>query len=510
MSYGNSLLGQFLSSVRPKKKSTNPIARCGSDIWEKNLANSSLPWFHPSDRDCMQVAEVVEIKHYPKTIVAGNMRVVIVIAFGPRARPLINYATASHTIGLWLMLKVIEVWVPVYPQAVLTKSQLNNFRADLSVDDMTVRKCVRINPDDVVNFDSIEPRQIQITMHGGFVKLYSAIESPSVIGGQKPEGMDVDTREKRVDCIAIFGIQNVNVASAMVIKKVLFRNGPVYAYHGDRTYSNKAVSGGVSSMALFPDFSGYEHLIILFSQHGQGMVWDWVNEKLIIPLQMFIDKSKANPTPPTSHYNWKVQGSSALEFSLPGDLETDDNAKHNGAFRIVAMADGTDDKWTCCWWNIPREELLEPMDTLTAPPIDGNRIISATTSTNPPKKPLISEVMRFENKTYGVCRPEQEKTHAEEHGRSIQFLAYILWSRFRISMSSRMGTCMMDLEEPESKSADKRWITFLKEKEDLIDIAIFGHDLVITLKTGHLVWSLPLQSIYLSVLHLVFTSPESN
>ncbi|KAF9122056.1 hypothetical protein BGX30_002236 [Mortierella sp. GBA39] len=475
---------------------TNPIARCGSEIWEMDKANTSDPWFHPFTRDMMQVAQVVEIKHYPKTVVAGNMRVVIVIAFGQRAQPLINNATASHIIGVWLMLKVIEVWVPAYPQSILTKSLMNHFRADPSIDDIAVRKCVRINPDDVVNFESIQPRQTHTTMHGRYVKLYSADEPLSLAGGQKPEDMDVDAREK-VDCIAIFGTQNSPMASAMVIKKVLFRDGPVYADLGSRTYSNLAVSRGVSCMALFPEFSGYEHLLVLFNQHGRGMVWDWVNQKHITQLHMSIDdKRKANPSPPPHRrfYYWGVQVSSDLELSFPDDLETDDNAKHNGVFRIVAMADSPDStdphKWESCWWNITREELLEPMDALVAPAIiDRNRSTSATPSTNPPKEPLIAKVTRFEDKTYGACLPEQERMHPEEHGRPIQLIAYALWNHYRISMSSRMGLCMVDLEEPESKSADKQWITFLKEREDLIDIAIFGHNLLMTLKTGHLVWS---------------------
>ncbi|KAG0277042.1 hypothetical protein BGZ95_006637 [Linnemannia exigua] len=130
------------------------------------------------------------------------------------------------------------------------------------------------------------------------------------------------------------------------------------------------------------------------------------------------------------------------------------------------------------------------MAALTAPPIiDRNRSTSVAPSTNPSKKPLKCQVMRFESKTYGSCLPEQEETHAEEHGRPIQFIAYVVWNHYRIGMSSQMGICMMDLEEPESKSADKQWITFLKEREDLIDTAIFGHNLVVTLKTEHLVWS---------------------
>ncbi|KAK3831510.1 MAG: hypothetical protein J3R72DRAFT_455034 [Linnemannia gamsii] len=154
------------------------------------------------------------------------------------------------------------------------------------------------------------------------------------------------------------------------------------------------------------------------------------------------------------------------------------------------MADGADDEWESCWWNITREVLGNPMKPLTAPPIIDRSRSAATAATNPPKPPLFSEVKRFEGKTFGACLPDQEKTHAEEHGRPIQFIAYVVWNHYRIGLSSRMGICMMDLEEPESDHlADQQWITFLKEREDLIDIAIFGHNLVVTLKTGHLVWS---------------------
>ncbi|KAG0280040.1 hypothetical protein BGZ95_011484 [Linnemannia exigua] len=508
---------------------THPIARCGSDIWEMNKkGEAALPWYHPFTRDMMQVAQVVEIKHYPKTIERGNMRVVIVIAFGQRARPLVNNATDSHILGVWLMLKVIEVWVPAHPQALLTKSMMNHFCADSGVDDMPIRTCVRIKPVDIRNFESLEPRQNQITMHGRIVKLYSADEPPPTAGtegGQKTDGMEID--RKKVDCIAIFGTQNSDMASAMVIKKVLFRDGGDEM--GKRTYSNKAVSRGVSCMTLFPDHSDYEHLLVLFNQHGRGMVWDWVREKQITQLHMPIDKPKnqtkgaqtvggdtetaagingstqstvANPAgdvgiagaplPRRRVYYWGVQVSSALEVSFPDDLNTDDS-KHNGTFRIVTMADGADDEWESCWWNITSEVLGDPMTTLKAPPIiDRNRSApsAASAASSPPKPPLISEVKRFEGKTFGACLPEQEKTHAEEHGRPIQFIAYVVWNHYRIGLSSRMGICMMDLEEPESgPSADQQWITFLKNREDLIDIAIFGHNLVVTLKTGHLVWS---------------------
>ncbi|KAF9121413.1 hypothetical protein BGW39_010561 [Mortierella sp. 14UC] len=80
----------------------------------------------------MQVVQVVEIKHYRETIIMGDMHV--------------------------LMAKVIEVLVPAYPWTVFTMSMMDRFQAEPSVDDITVRNCVRINPDDVVNYESLGPR----------------------------------------------------------------------------------------------------------------------------------------------------------------------------------------------------------------------------------------------------------------------------------------------------------------------------------------------------------------
>ncbi|OAQ22722.1 hypothetical protein K457DRAFT_25754 [Linnemannia elongata AG-77] len=77
--------------------------------WEKDQKTDSQhqPWYHPFTCDQMQVAQVVEIKHYPENTI-GGMRVVVVIAFGQRAHPWVNNATASHLPGVWLMPKVIE------------------------------------------------------------------------------------------------------------------------------------------------------------------------------------------------------------------------------------------------------------------------------------------------------------------------------------------------------------------------------------------------------------------
>ncbi|KAG9064446.1 hypothetical protein KI688_003636 [Linnemannia hyalina] len=107
---------------------TNPIARCGSDVWEKDMktGTQAQPWHHSFTRNMMQVAQVVEIKHYPEDTV-GGMRVVVVIAFEQRARPWVNNATDSHILGVWLMLKVIKVRVPVTLMARICNWTMSHF-----------------------------------------------------------------------------------------------------------------------------------------------------------------------------------------------------------------------------------------------------------------------------------------------------------------------------------------------------------------------------------------------
>ncbi|KAG0272325.1 hypothetical protein BGZ95_011926 [Linnemannia exigua] len=217
---------------------TSPIARCGSEIWQKDKKGDPVqPWYHPFTLDMMQVAQVVKIKHYPKTIEKGNMRVVVCIAFGQRAHPLVNNATDSHILGVWLMIKVIEVWVPAHPWVPLITSMMNDIRYDPSVDEMTLRSCIRINPDDVINYETLEPRQNQTTVHGRIVKLYSADEPPPM-GGQKMDGME---------WIALRSLGS-DMVSAIAIEKPISRDGESYADKSKKTYSNKAICRGVSCM----------------------------------------------------------------------------------------------------------------------------------------------------------------------------------------------------------------------------------------------------------------------
>ncbi|KAF8938024.1 hypothetical protein BGZ47_008757 [Haplosporangium gracile] len=119
-----------------------------------------------------------------------------------RARPWVNNATDSHILGVWLMLKVVEVRVPVTPMACLSNWMINQFRASPSLERKMARECVRINPDSVVKYESLEPRQHLITMHGRIVKLYSAFEpdqpaTTTTGGGHSSTPMDMDIQWRK-------------------------------------------------------------------------------------------------------------------------------------------------------------------------------------------------------------------------------------------------------------------------------------------------------------------------
>ncbi|KAF9130988.1 hypothetical protein BGW39_002400 [Mortierella sp. 14UC] len=154
----------------------------------------------------------------------------------------------------------------------------------------------------------LELLRISYTCHGRTVKFCSPDEPLPATGGQEPRSTDIDTRGK-VDCIAIFGTQNSDTVSAMVIRKVLFGDAERNADLGKKTYSNKAVSRGMSRMTLFLVHDCYDHLLVLLNLHGQGMVWDWVKEKQVTQQHMPIDVKSTDDAalpPRRGAYYWGV------------------------------------------------------------------------------------------------------------------------------------------------------------------------------------------------------------
>ncbi|KAG0282347.1 hypothetical protein BGZ96_000577 [Linnemannia gamsii] len=127
-------------------------------------------------------------------------------------------------------------------------------------------ECDQVDPESVIKYESLEPRQHQITMHGRIVKLYSALNpsQPSTAttrGAREWSYMDLGTPQRKNDRVAVFGTQNSEATPAMAI----------------------------NCITLFPGYNGYEQMLDRFNQEGGGMVRDWVNDKQFTEVRMPID-----------------------------------------------------------------------------------------------------------------------------------------------------------------------------------------------------------------------------
>lgn len=481
---------------------SKPIAICDRHIWEQDYtANSTVfPWHHPFTRDMMQVAQVVAIKHFPEHVKRGKFRLIVVIAFGQRSRPILRQTNLSHALSIWLLLKVIELWIPVQPFAPVDRMLVNHFQRTTPLHPHQVKPCHVIDLSDITNIESIEPRQRQITMRGYFVKLFTA-------EGPRPPLKSTSTKTTRkrisnpVDCIAVFGIQHSANASAMVIKKILFKTGNNNISHS--TYSNRAYSRRVSSLTLFPDNSGYERMLVLINQHGSGVIWDWVNDKRVIDLHLPIDckvtnsqhEEQQNNNQPNEQQNnnhsmtdplrsriyyWGVQVTSPV---YKDNLSPNSNTS---TFRIVTMGDGFNDELESCWWNVDFQSINHSVTPLTAPPIvDRNSPYSPVDLEIIP--PLIAISRKSERNVLGLSQSDH---HIDQNYKPLQIISYIAWKNYIVALSSSLGIFMLDITQPNSQTPfTTQWISFLPKRSDLLDFTIFGNNLILTLTSGHLVWS---------------------
>ncbi|GJJ68102.1 hypothetical protein EMPS_00448 [Entomortierella parvispora] len=152
--------------------------------------------------------------------------------------------------------------------------------------------------------------------------------------------------------------------------------------------------------------------------------------------------------------------------------------------------------------------------TSTAAPATTTTTATATpaTTTNtapkpsaPPPAPIIFAInKRFEERTLGIRIPTgiekwgppetQQWIESVRASEPVHFNAYVVWNRYRISLTTDQGLVIVDLEETSSDrpqdSPDREWVQYLKDGTDnpLVDIATVNNNLVITQKFGHLVW----------------------
>ncbi|KAF9940598.1 hypothetical protein BGZ67_007236 [Mortierella alpina] len=556
---------------------TNPLAVCGSEFWTGDRDNGDR-WYAPFEEGLLQVVQVVDIKHYPETVLDNQMRVVVVLAFGENAGPLTQDANEMQILDVWRLVKIIEMWIPTVPTGtpIASTSLLASFGTGPgpssrlqagSAAFLPTPSCVRPRMGRVETLvTSINDNLIR----GRISKLYTAnVQRPMVHDQEAEEWSDPMSQDVRsgevktetVDCIAIFGIQHTDAAPAIVAKKIIFLDDKVRA---DASWSRKPISRGVSCMTLFPYQSNFERMLVLFNRHGRGIIWDWVNERQVAHLHMPSDDrlrrpkpatlptasdyiasssvsssyipsgehtngvssavpaTSPNPTPPTNPpsvvegerpnlYYWGVQVSWTIELPYPRHADP----HRRCSFRIVTLADGVTNEWESCWWHVSSDDLGVSEVDLKAPPIilpyqKRPRTVHSSVAI----RTLVAGAKRFERETVGRCLPEQLEENREEDMKPLSFIAYLIWGHYRISLTSRLGILIMDLEdrvrsrsdwevataaEAEGEAAaedgskkDWQWVTFLDKNDDdpLVDIATFGDNLVITRRHGHLVWPL--------------------
>ncbi|KAF9189475.1 hypothetical protein BGZ49_003800, partial [Haplosporangium sp. Z 27] len=481
----------------------NPIAICGSDLWADASDNGS------------DVSHLMDIRHYPDTIVNGEMRVVMIVVFGLNARPATQDESDLQILDVWKVVKAVEIWLPIDPR----------FTASITTPPNTSNPWVfESNPTPPQSLlkarkgkiERIEPGRGDADLRGRIAKLYRAsvpklslskntMAAPtncSEGSASTSTSTSTSTRENEemvmVDCLALFGIQNSDNSSAIVIKKILFLDDKDI---GNSSYTKKQISRTVSCMAVFPCYSNYERMIVLFNRHGRGLIWDWVNERQVAQLHMHVDKllsqqaelAKTNISDPvltqaataaaeeaasSSLYYWGAQVNWAIEVPYPKKIDS----RANQLFRIVILADGDGSEWESTWWHVDSAILGNSEKDLEAPPIIpiGQPRVPWKASAGPPEI-LYANAKRYQSETVGYCLDEQRKSHEEEDGKQLQFIA--------------LGLTIYDMEEEGAtkkteNTIDRQWVTFLKNTAEnpLVDIATVGDNLVITRRFGQTIW----------------------
>lgn len=181
------------------------------------------------------------------------------------------------------------------------------------------------------------------------------------------------------DCIALFGILH-EVASpsltspAIVVKGALFDPSSKWEFQEARS----EIRASASCMALFPPYSEFEQLMVVFYPYGQGEIWNWHEMKIVACLgtksQKELDLAHQMSKQQVAEggkvvndylsnngrdhdtrgivqlYCWGVHVVHSVE--APGKQYEGKTTSGRGDFRIVTMADGAEKEWESCWWHV--------------------------------------------------------------------------------------------------------------------------------------------------------------
>ncbi|KAG0036931.1 hypothetical protein BGZ82_003452 [Podila clonocystis] len=351
-----------------------PVATLSSDYWSAPEDNQLLWHTHPEGAP--NVAQVLDILYLPHQRDSRNRaRVLIALAFGQGSGPLSEISDENN------ILDVLEVYIPdTLPSTTLPAHVISEpFQRP-----GPRLVCPKLDPDKgrVVNIVPIRVQPMEM-IRGRMVKLYT---SPDPVTGVHK------------DCVALFGIlhevANPSLTSpAIVVKGALFDPSPSWEFQEVPS----EIGASASCMSLFPPYSEFEQLMVVFYPQGQGEIWNWHEMKIVARLgtrsQKELDlahqtaKKKQvakggkdiafiqdtdqtldnNNTSNNNNYLdnvgrdhesrnivqlycWGVHVVHAVE--APGQQYEGKTTSGRGDFRVVTMADGAAKEWESCWWHV--------------------------------------------------------------------------------------------------------------------------------------------------------------
>ncbi|KAF9945251.1 hypothetical protein BGZ70_003945 [Mortierella alpina] len=511
--YHNGRTDYRIVMFNPSQHET-PLAIIPSEFWTQSAGQSDQ-----ETQDSFSVAQLMDIKQYPDQR-DERIRVVLVIAFGDNngIERLEDGEGQMNILDTWALVRVVELFVcPTSP-----------FTAP---SDVALAASPRLIPDRpnahrgrVRTFQTESPQEV---LRGRAIKVYT---------GPDPVTKEIQER------IAFFGIRSTT-SQTVLLTNALFgapkkqmSNSPnadtfkiKFEVLGDSTAGRSLET---SCLALFPPQSDFENLIVIMDNQGQGEIWDWMNIKKVAtleiagverrqkqdqamygihqqdpPLQQ--DQPQESPNRRKDLYYWGIQVNFAVEEpagdvgGTPKPLVMAHGFRKHGDFRLVALADGQDREWETTWWHISEQELRKALEQVLDQDNNSSTFPVQTSWT------IRSNSRHFETSTLGTTRTPTAlsltlfSTDCESNARptseeyDLLFVAYLVWDHFRISLTSRFGLCIVDMDkEVEGDVLDDgikrppQYVTVLDNaaEDGLVDIATLGDSLLITRRFSHVIW----------------------